>query len=271
MNSVSKIACEKNGKELPLGIRRCLCMKCIAIGLILVFALFSGACVYQDGYNAHAYPIAASVVDIQQYAISAGDSHTMLIDISGDLWAWGSNQYGQLGTGSFEPQYTPTRVMSNIVSVYSRANNTMAICAEGNLWAWGNNEFGQIGDGATTHRHTPVKIISNVTTVSSGRINVNTMAIRCDGSLWAWGWNNWGQLGDGTTIDRHSPIHVMDDVVTISSSGVHTMAIRADGSLWSWGWMGSPWPDSEYDYYYGLPCDRGNVEVEHRFYPVRIK
>lgn len=42
--------------------------------------------------------------------ISAGAFHNLALEESGLLWAWGNNEYGQLGTGDTQPRSQPILV-----------------------------------------------------------------------------------------------------------------------------------------------------------------
>ncbi|MCL1864681.1 MAG: hypothetical protein FWF73_02595 [Spirochaetes bacterium] len=173
-------------------------------------------------------------------AVSAGYNYTAAIKENGTLWAWGRNNYGQLGNGSTTDSYTPVIVGTNTdnwIAVSTRGYYyAVAIKTDGSLWAWGNNDGGQLGDGTTTNRLTPAKIGSDTwTTVSAGYYYA--VAIKTDGSLWAWGANYYGQLGDGTTTNRLTPTKVVgsDTWKAVSAGASHTIAIKTDGSLWAWG------------------------------------
>jgi len=170
--------------------------------------------------------------------------HTMVIKTDGTLWAWGNNEYGQLGDGTTTDRFTPVMVLDDVVSVSAYNIKTMAIRADGSLWAWGSNWGGQLGDGTSEHRYSPVRIMEDVAAVKVG-IN-NSFAIRNDGSLWAWGGNWVGTVGDGTNIDRQTPVMIMSDVAAVSvdrrfiagvggSYGNRAWAIKTDGSMWGWG------------------------------------
>jgi len=80
-------------------------------------------------------------------AISAGNFHCLALDKDGYVWAWGDNQYGQLGIGEpASPYYCdlPVKVkkdasnfLDNIVYIDAGFYHSMAIDKYGNFWAWG--------------------------------------------------------------------------------------------------------------------------------------
>jgi len=165
--------------------------------------------------------------------ITAGGAHSLTIRSDGTLWAWGWNEYGQLGDGTATDRHRPVQILTDVVSVAAGVYHSLAIRSDGTLWAWGRNEYGQLGDGTATDRHRPVQILTDVISVSSRRHH--SLAIKSDGTIWVWGWNEYGQLGDGTATDRHRPVQVLTDVVTVAAGGYHSLAIRRNGTLWAWG------------------------------------
>jgi len=42
--------------------------------------------------------------------IAVGAFHNLALTDDGILWAWGNNEYGQLGTGDTQPRSQPIRV-----------------------------------------------------------------------------------------------------------------------------------------------------------------
>jgi len=193
----------------------------LAFSLVLTLFMFASVSVSAGG-DAYA-------------TISAGYEITMAIKSDGSLWAWGRNEYGRLGNGKeYGWEYTPIKIIDDVVQVSAGYRHTMAIKSDGSLWAWGDNSSGQFGNGMTESRHSPIKIMDGVVQVSAG--NRYTMAIKSDGSLWAWGNNYNGQLGTGKESSwEKTPIKIMDDVIQVSASEHSTMAIKSDSSLWAWG------------------------------------
>jgi len=135
----------------------------------------------------------------------AGGRDSSFAVAGGALYAWGNNQYGQLGTGSTTSRATPYKVIgSGVRQVESGADHTVALLTTGTVLAWGRNEYGQLGLGTAGSNHpTPTAVpgLSGITAVRVGRDH--SLAIK-SGTLYAWGRNDGGQLGVSPTATPQS-------------------------------------------------------------------
>jgi alpha-tubulin suppressor-like RCC1 family protein len=183
-------------------------------------------------------------------SVAAGNQHTIGIKGNpangGMLWAWGHNEYGQLGDGTTNDRTTPRQIgtESDWVSVAAGNQHTIGIkgnpASGGTLWAWGNNECGQLGLGDMVNRNTPTQIGTNSDWSSVCGGGAFTFALKTNGTIWSWGYNNSGQLGLGDTINLNTPTQLgtQTDWTAISAGDSCGFAIKTSGLLWSWGYNG---------------------------------
>jgi alpha-tubulin suppressor-like RCC1 family protein len=91
-------------------------------------------------------------------AISAGNHHVLALDSNRNVWAWGKNEFGQLGCGGSSNRFTPVLVkkdvagyppLTNIVYIDAGFEHSLTIDIDGNIWVWGRNEYGELGQGRT--------------------------------------------------------------------------------------------------------------------------
>ena len=162
------------------------------------------------------------------------------------LFAWGANNYGQLGVGDTAARSSPTQVGTSVNwSVVTGCNpNVFGIQSDGSLWSWGYNLTGELGqDDVNVTRQTPTRV-GNLTTwskVAAGNSDANTshvFAIQTNGTLWSWGTDSYGELGQTTRfLHRSSPTQVGSGTTwkEISAGYRNGFGILTNGTLWSWG------------------------------------
>jgi alpha-tubulin suppressor-like RCC1 family protein len=74
------------------------------------------------------------------------------------LWAWGNNEYGQLGDGTNMGKNAPVKVGSDYAMISCGGFHSLALKTDNTLWAWGINSFAELADGTRIDRNTPVQI-----------------------------------------------------------------------------------------------------------------
>ncbi|PYK98960.1 MAG: hypothetical protein DME19_10490 [Verrucomicrobia bacterium] len=154
-------------------------------------------------------------------AVAAGYSHSVAIGDDGQLYAWGSNQTGQLGNGTSDPNSpvgstSPVRVLlpagvTRWLAVSAGYGHNLALGDDGKLYAWGSNYSGEIGDGTRMPRSSPVPVVvpSGVASWAAFTCgNRHNLALDANCQLFAWGNNSEGGMGDGTTTNTIVPVLV---------------------------------------------------------------
>ena len=154
-------------------------------------------------------------------AVAAGYSHSVAIGDDGQLYAWGSNQTGELGNGTSDPNSpvgstSPARVLlpagvTRWLAVSAGYGHNLALGDDAKLYAWGSNRSGEIGDGTLMPRTSPVPVVvpsgvANWAAFTCG--NRHNLALDANCRLFAWGNNTEGGMGDGTTTNTVVPVTV---------------------------------------------------------------
>lgn len=91
----------------------------------------------------------------QMQAVSAGESHTLALSRSGEVWAAGSNGDAQLGLGPEpgikNPEFRLVRRLKGlrIAAVAAGMQHSLALSEDGRVFAWGAGHYGALGLGRT--------------------------------------------------------------------------------------------------------------------------
>jgi alpha-tubulin suppressor-like RCC1 family protein len=189
-------------------------------------------------------PTAPAAPKIIQVSNGFG-GHTLALKDNGTVWAWGNNQYGQLGDGATTSRSTPVQVpgLSGIIMVGAGTNFSVALKSDGTVWVWGweGAGNGQLGDGDYYDDQTiPHQIsgLSNIKTIALG--SDHTLALTNGGQVYAWGMGDFGRLGNGSEDDQPSPVLIgsLSGITAIAAGSDHSLAVKDDNTVWAWGTNG---------------------------------
>ncbi len=156
------------------------------------------------------YSTLSSVIDV-----ACGDDHSLALTDNGYLYAWGRNDYGQLGNNSTTKRYTPVRIMTGVEAIAADGNVSMALKTNGDLYVWGQNNLYQVGNGKTTTQKTPVRVLQKVKAFDTG--GRHCLAVTTNGYLYGWGYGAQGQMGNGKKYSISKPTRI--NAGTLTSSG----------------------------------------------------
>jgi alpha-tubulin suppressor-like RCC1 family protein len=92
-------------------------------------------------------------------AIAAGLNFSLALDGSGNVWACGVNDQGQLGNGTTDPSLTPTpSLVTGATRIAASFRHALAIRTDGTVLAWGDNSSGQCGIGSSSFSLLPILV-----------------------------------------------------------------------------------------------------------------
>jgi uncharacterized protein (TIGR03437 family) len=180
------------------------------------------------------------VVAIAAGGYPYGFGTSLALESDGTVWAWGDNQYGELGNGSNTNSNVPVQVtgLTGVTAIAGAFYHSLALKSDGTVWAWGDNQYGELGNGSTTNSNVPVQVsgLTGVVALAGGLYH--SLALKVDGTVWSWGYNVDGELGSGSNASSSVPVPVsgLSGITAIASGGDTSLALKNDGTVWSWGY-----------------------------------
>ena len=160
------------------------------------------------------------------------------LNSKGELYIWGSNQYGELGNGEreqFKDTDEPYKVMDNVKDFYLGEHCCSAISFEDELYVWGWNTLNCLSDSSEEYFLKPVKILDNIKYFDNKQYT--SAAITTDGDLLMWGVNGDNECGidNGEEIIT-TPTKVLENVKCVDQYNNCTVAVTENDELYVWGY-----------------------------------
>lgn len=179
--------------------------------------------------------------------VASGSDHTLAVTSTGQLYAFGENDYGQLGigtnSGTTTPNPTPALVTlpgatGTVARVAAGTNFSLVVTSTGQLYAFGSNQAGQLGTSSnygTVDANSTPKLVNlpgisgTVSQVAAG--GGQSLAITTSGQLYSFGYNFFGQLGTTTNNEVIKPPYEAPTTVSLPSGSPAEVAAGDDFSL----------------------------------------
>ncbi|MEQ1568338.1 MAG: hypothetical protein ABMA64_22055, partial [Myxococcota bacterium] len=183
-------------------------------------------------------------------AVAAGGGHDLALTASGEVWAWGANDSGQLGTGSIGGIGAPNVVVGlplPAVAIAAPGEASAAILTDGTVWTWGGDDDQELGDGSAASASPsatpmPTQALPEAAVAIEGGES-HFVVLLADGTAASWG-GNWhgelGRVGIPTSVNAWSavPDRISDwwggavkDVSDIDVGPQNTLLSTANGSV----------------------------------------
>jgi len=185
--------------------------------------------------------------------ISVGREHAVVLTEGGRCFAWGKNDFGQLGTGDEEnralPVYTELPYETYIGQIAAGGNYTMGLTKRGELWSWGRFQASNFPrlftdtwcNGYEMRGEMGIKGLK-LAKIRAGDQHMGVLTK--EGKLFTWGYNDFGQLGYGLhgegRVGQQKPNQVKgliesEEIIDFALGGGHTVAISKSCRVFGWG------------------------------------
>jgi alpha-tubulin suppressor-like RCC1 family protein len=210
----------------------------------------------EGGLSSSAVPVAPQLPPGQRFTqVAAGMNHALALSTAGQVYAWGWNGHGQLGTGDAGPDPeafipddssdVPLSVpIPGTVKLVGASNyRSVAITAADQVYAWGINSYDNPIPGARGSAvNTPTLISMPPFSGTITKVvvdNYATFLLTSDGQVIAWGDNPRGQFGIGSSTWRLAsatllPHQNVKDVASVGTTSYYLLGDR----VWAAGYNG---------------------------------
>jgi alpha-tubulin suppressor-like RCC1 family protein len=193
--------------------------------------------------------------------LAAGEQHSLALTSAGQLYAFGYNSYGQLGSttnnGTSNPNPNPAPLSlpgasGSIVQVAAGRNYSLALTSTGQLYAFGQNYYAQLGNSTNNKTSTanPTPTIVSLPGATGPVVQMaagayHSLALTSTGQLYAFGYNYYGELGNSTNtgVDTGNPTPTLvtlpgatGPIAGIAAGAYHSLVFTSTGQLYAFGY-----------------------------------
>ena len=152
----------------------------------------------------------------------------------GLLFAWGSGNNGELGTGDIDKRLAPTHIASlpaHVKQVAAGPYHTGIVAVNGDLFMCGSGSKGQLGLADNEEKRTPTLInrikFGNKPVMMVACGLMHTAVLTEGGRVYTFGLGKAGQLGHGNMQDQSKPKLVPENKFTLKGVNNQIVMVAA--------------------------------------------
>ena len=165
-----------------------------------------------------------SLKEIKIISAGCGDHHTILLSDKGEVYSFGSNEYGQLGRdtnkqallvehseivegdGHDIPMLINSLKETKIIHVVCGEDYTILLSDKGEVYSFGANTYGQLGRDGDTKIPMIIESLKDQKIISASCGYCHTILLNDKGEVFSFGANQYDQLG--RTGDNKAPMKI---------------------------------------------------------------
>lgn len=197
------------------------------------------------GFSTVTYAVSGLPSGPEILDLDVGERHACALMSTGNVWCWGDNSRGQLGTGDLEDRASAAQMFDvldgrvSAVAVGSAFGCAIADAGEA-VYCWGDNRKSQVGQAAswaTVGIPIPVALAPGQTVQAIDLGREFGCLVDTDGAVFCWGLNTNLQLGTVGTNMSSALLRIdgLPPMATLSAGDAHVCGLARNGTVWCWG------------------------------------
>ena len=174
--------------------------------------------------------------------IKAGKNHVIALKSNGEVYASGSNLYGELGKDNTKirktDEFTKIEGLDKVCKIGAGDSHNIVVKTDGSIYTWGSNIYKELGINTnSSYVVTPTKVpnLKDIRYVDGGR--GYSLALDKNGNTYVCGQNTTGELGNNskTNIETFEKLTTIENVKQLTGGNTYTNFLKTDGTVWGTG------------------------------------
>jgi YVTN family beta-propeller protein len=167
--------------------------------------------------------------------VACGTESSLALSLDGQVYSWGDNTYGQLGSTSntiWSP--SPINLSGTYTEIACGDYHSVFLKSDGTLWGCGLNNVGQLGVTQTIQSSisTPVQLSPSSNWIKVFAFGNNTVAINNLGQIYVCGDNSFGQISTGSNSPSYFSSFTLIPELYVANPLTDTISFDGDTSSW---------------------------------------
>lgn len=176
--------------------------------------------------------------------IAACNNYSCAVTRAGQVYTWGSGEFGRLGYQTETRQQKVPRIIKELTDIQRVSlgiHHAIALTSNGLLFSWGRGINGQLGHGEIPNEDSPklIKALAQKRIVDITCGENHTLAVTENREIYSWGAGQFGQLGHGDLLRQSLPNKIVTleshKIVQVSAGRRHSVALDDKGRIFVWG------------------------------------